>query len=109
MTQDRESAPVTPIWDFVTFQQDSQNQNRRGITLRNGLTAHLCHDPLADDAQVQMVVSVGYCDDPDDMAGLAHLTEHLVFMGTKQFPEENAFTEVSTYFRALELAPHNLV
>ena len=31
--------------------------------------------------------------DPDELLGLAHFLEHMVFMGSKKFPEENAFSK----------------
>ena len=35
--------------------------------------------------------------DPDDLPGLAHFTEHMLFLGTDKFPAEN---EYSTFLNA---------
>ncbi|KAF4521421.1 hypothetical protein B566_EDAN010578 [Ephemera danica] len=36
-------------------------------------------------------IGVGSFEDPDDIPGLAHFLEHMVFMGSKKYPEENDF------------------
>ena len=40
-----------------------------------------------------MNVNVGSLLDPNEFPGLAHFLEHMLFMGTKKFPEENDFSE----------------
>ena len=32
----------------------------------------------------------GYFSDPEDLPGLAHFCEHMLFLGTEPFPEENS-------------------
>jgi insulysin len=63
----------------------------RVLTLDNGLTALLVSDPDADRAAASMNVSVGSAQDPDDLAGLAHFVEHMLFLGTEPFPEADAY------------------
>ena len=41
-----------------------------------------------------MSIGVGSFSDPDDIPGLAHFLEHMVFMGSEKFPEENALDVV---------------
>ncbi|KAF7363794.1 Insulin-degrading enzyme [Mycena sanguinolenta] len=53
----------------------------------------LVHDSKADKAAASLDVAVGHLDDPVDMPGLAHFCEHLLFMGTEQFPRENEYSE----------------
>ncbi|CAE7211015.1 unnamed protein product [Rhizoctonia solani] len=65
----------------------------RYIKLENGLEALLIHDPNADKSAASLDVEIGHLHDPDDLPGLAHFCEHLSFMGTKQFPKENAYSE----------------
>ena len=36
-------------------------------------------------------VGVGHFRDPHDIPGLAHFHEHMLFMGTKTYPEENEY------------------
>jgi len=43
-----------------------------------------------------MDIKTGIFDDPEDRAGLAHFTEHMLFMGTKEYPKENDFMQFLT-------------
>ncbi|XP_060627682.2 nardilysin-like isoform X1 [Anolis sagrei] len=38
-----------------------------------------------------LAVCIGSFCDPDDLPGLAHFLEHMVFMGSKKYPDENGF------------------
>ncbi|KAH8099586.1 Metalloenzyme, LuxS/M16 peptidase-like protein [Cristinia sonorae] len=69
------------------------DRDYRLIRLENGLEAMLIHDAKADKAAASLDVAVGHLHDPDDMPGLAHFCEHLLFMGTEQFPGENEYSE----------------
>lgn len=42
-------------------------------------------------AACALCIGVGSFSDPDDIPGLAHFVEHMVFMGSKKYPAENAF------------------
>ena len=63
----------------------------RVLQLDNGLTALLVSDPTADRAAASMNVGVGSAQDPDDLAGLAHYLEHMLFLGTEPYPEADAY------------------
>ena len=77
----------------VTTPRVSPHDTRdyRILTLENGLTALLVSDPEADKAAASMNVSVGSAQDPEDLAGLAHFLEHMLFLGTEPFPEADAY------------------
>ena len=40
-----------------------------------------------------MNVHVGACSDPPEIPGLAHFCEHMLFLGTKLYPEEDSFSK----------------
>ncbi|XDG00719.1 hypothetical protein ABKA04_000334 [Annulohypoxylon sp. FPYF3050] len=63
----------------------------RVIRLPNQLEALLVHDPDTDKASAALDVNVGNFSDEDEMPGMAHAVEHLLFMGTKKYPAENAY------------------
>jgi len=44
-------------------------------------------------AAAALCVNIGSFSDPSDLPGLAHFLEHMVFMGSSKYPEENAFDE----------------
>ena len=63
------------------------------ISLSNGLKALLIHDPTTDKASAALDVFVGsYKDKAYDVSGLAHFCEHLLFMGTAKYPQENEYS-----------------
>ena len=64
----------------------------KAITLPNGMKALLVSDPHTDISACSVQVSVGHFSDPDNLPGLAHFLEHLLFMGTRDFPDENSFS-----------------
>ncbi|KAJ8592510.1 insulin-degrading enzyme [Rhizopogon salebrosus TDB-379] len=90
-----EHATVPPYTVFTKSIEKSQLDDRdyRLIKLENGLLAMLVHDAKADIAAASLDVAVGHLSDPDDIPGLAHFCEHLLFMGTEQFPKENEYSE----------------
>ncbi|KAL7547250.1 hypothetical protein ACHAWF_010572 [Thalassiosira exigua] len=65
----------------------------RAATLANSLTVLLVSDPDADVEAASVHVRAGHFDDPPDRAGLAHFHEHMLFLGTEKYPEENDYEE----------------
>ena len=43
---------------------------------------------------VSLSVNVGSFNNPPDRQGLAHFLEHMIFMGSEKYPNENAFFEL---------------
>ncbi|HSH47656.1 MAG TPA: insulinase family protein [Halomonas sp.] len=86
---DAESASV----EAITRPKVSPNDTRdyRALTLDNGLRVLLVSDPDADKAAVSLNVEVGSAQDPDDLHGLAHYLEHMLFLGTEPYPEADAY------------------
>ncbi|CEH18771.1 related to ste23-metalloprotease involved in a-factor processing [Ceraceosorus bombacis] len=69
------------------------DRSYRLIRLANGLEALVIHDTETDKASAAMDVRVGHLSDPEELQGLAHFCEHLLFMGTKKYPRENEYSE----------------
>lgn len=74
-------------------QPELDDRSYRVIRLPNKLEALLVHDPTTDKASASVNVKVGNFLDDDDMPGMAHAVEHLLFMGTRKYPEENAYSQ----------------
>ncbi len=82
----RSFASMTPI-ERVTDKLEApalDDRSYRVIRLPNKLEALLVHDPDTDKAGAAVNVNVGSFSDADDMPGMAHAVEHLLFMGTKK-------------------------
>ena len=56
----------------------------RVIRLSNKLEALLIHDPETDKASAALDVNAGSLSDDEDLPGMAHAVEHLLFMGTEK-------------------------
>lgn len=85
-------AQETPIADVTTpTVSPFDSRNYRVLTLENGLNALLVSDPEADKAAASMNVRVGSAQDPDDLQGLAHFLEHMLFLGTEPYPASDAY------------------
>ncbi len=71
----------------------SSNDNRiyKNIILPNKLEALLIYDPDINTGAACMTVHVGHYNDPDDYPGLAHFLEHMLFMGSKKYKNENHY------------------
>ncbi|WP_373182845.1 insulinase family protein, partial [Halomonas campaniensis] len=86
------AAPQEGVAEAITpIVSPHDTRDYRVLTLENGLTALLVSDPEADKAAASMNVSVGSAQDPEDLAGLAHFLEHMLFLGTEPFPEADAY------------------
>ncbi|WP_462157711.1 insulinase family protein [Pseudoalteromonas sp. GB56] len=71
----------------------SRNDNRlyQPLTLHNGLRVLLVEDKESPKAAAALTVNTGHFDDPWHRQGLAHFVEHLLFLGTKQYPGAGEF------------------
>ena len=63
----------------------------RHIALSNKLEAVLISDPNADKSAAAMDVRIGSLFDPSQYQGLAHFLEHMLFLGTSKYPNEDDY------------------
>ncbi len=66
------------------------------IRLENGLEAYLISDPNLNFSGAMMSVDVGSWEDPEEYPGIAHFLEHMLFMGTKEYPREGEYSSFIT-------------
>lgn len=63
------------------------------LKLANQLEAYLISDPQSHQSAASLAVGVGSFEDPKERPGLAHFLEHMLFLGTKKYPEETEYTQ----------------
>ena len=63
---------------------DLDDRSYRVVELSNKLETLLVHDAQTDKASASLNVNVGNFSDEEDMPGMAHAVEHLLFMGTEK-------------------------
>lgn len=65
----------------------------RALTLPNGLKVLLVSDPTAEKAAAAVDLDAGSNSDPAEFPGLTHFLEHMLFLGTRDFPEAGEYQE----------------
>lgn len=88
-------------------QQD--NRDYRGLKLSNGLKVLLVSDPVTDKSAAALTVDVGHMSDPNDIPGLAHFCEHMLFLGTDKYPNENAYSTFLSGILSFAVTNYNLL
>jgi insulysin len=63
----------------------------RSLTLDNGLRVLLVQNEETDKCAAALAVNVGHFNDPNDRQGLAHFLEHMLFLGTKKYPDGSEY------------------
>ncbi len=61
------------------------------FSIENGLDILLISDPDVHRSAAALSVGVGHLHDPVEKQGLAHYLEHMLFLGTKKYPEVGSF------------------
>eukprot|EP01091_Cochliopodium_minus_P012601 TRINITY_DN3850_c0_g1_i1.p1 TRINITY_DN3850_c0_g1~~TRINITY_DN3850_c0_g1_i1.p1 ORF type:complete len:956 (-),score=241.60 TRINITY_DN3850_c0_g1_i1:101-2968(-) len=69
------------------------NRSYKLITLENKLEVMLISDGDINLSAASMDIKIGSFFDPVDIQGLAHFLEHMLFMGTTKYPDENEYSE----------------
>ncbi|KAL3678033.1 hypothetical protein R1sor_020989 [Riccia sorocarpa] len=77
--------------DSPILKPRSDKRSYRRILLGNDLQILLVSDPETDKAAGSMDVHVGSFSDPEELPGLAHFLEHMLFFSSEKYPEEDSF------------------
>ena len=89
---------------FVVFQANAESsveirkspldqRQYMGLYLDNGLKVLLVSDPGAEKAAAALNVAVGSFSEQPERQGLAHFLEHMLFLGTKKYPNASEYSE----------------
>ena len=63
------------------------------FVLPNDIPVILVSDPTSEKASGSLAVATGAANDPIDRSGLAHFTEHAVFLGSEKYPQTVSIQE----------------
>lgn len=58
---------------------------------KNGIKILLIHHPIKVTSEVLLRVAAGSYDEPNEFPGLAHFLEHMLFMGSTKYPDEDDY------------------
>jgi len=85
------TANTTPASTQDIIKSPNDQREYHSTTLSNNLTVLLISDPETDKASAALDVNIGSSDDPIEYQGLAHFLEHMLFLGTKKFPNPDEY------------------
>ncbi len=71
----------------------NDNKNYHSLTLANGLRVLLIENTESQKAAAALAVNVGHFSDPKSRQGMAHFLEHMLFLGTKHFPDGSEYQQ----------------
>ncbi|XP_034244574.1 insulin-degrading enzyme isoform X2 [Thrips palmi] len=83
---------VKQRYDNITKSEEDKRLYR-GLLLENGMKVLVISDDTTDKSAACIDVAVGYMSDPDELPGLAHFCEHMLFLGTEKYPDENQYNK----------------
>ncbi|XP_076297777.1 insulin degrading metalloproteinase isoform X2 [Lasioglossum baleicum] len=69
----------------------------RGLLLTNKMKILLISNPTTDTSAAALDVNIGHSSDPDDLQGLAHFCEHMLFLGTEKYHNNEYNTFLSQH------------
>ncbi|KAJ2654796.1 metalloprotease [Coemansia sp. RSA 1200] len=92
--QRRTTESKSPYYEYTGLMEQSPNDHRqhRVIRLPNGISALCTYDPQAETAAASLAINVGSLLDPPSFQGMAHFLEHMLFMGSGKYPNEDDYT-----------------
>lgn len=92
------AAALAPADSVAVRKSPNDDKAYRYLVLPNALRVLLVSDPGTDVAAASLTVLRGYYDEPAEYPGLAHFLEHMLFIGTRKYPEVDGYQQfVSTH------------
>lgn len=70
------------------------NLNYSSETLQNNLKILFIEDDMSVRSKVSMYVRAGSNQNPEEYPGLAHFLEHMLFMGSKKYPDADHYHKI---------------
>lgn len=88
-----ESTPcVVDTSELTVMTPSLAHRNTKKLRLSNQLEVLLVSDPETPYGAAALSVGIGSSHDPEERAGLAHYTEHMLFLGNAKYPGEEEFS-----------------
>lgn len=78
-------------WEYPVKKSPNDHKHYRPITLNNGLRVLIIHNNESKKSAAALAVNVGHFNDPTDRHGLAHFLEHMLFLGTENYPDGSEY------------------
>lgn len=82
-----------PDAQSVIVKSPMDTREYSSIVLANQLEVVLVSDPSIEKSAAALSVKVGSFQEPKEFGGLAHYLEHMLFLGTKSYPDVGDYSE----------------
>lgn len=86
-----DSTPVADVQELGVAISPNDDRTYALLELANGLEVMLVSDPTVEKSAAALSVGLGAAADPDEYPGMAHYLEHMLFMGSAQYPDPDGF------------------
>jgi insulysin len=86
-------ATVPPAATDAVVRSAHDSREYRYLELPNRMRVLLVSDPQTDKAAASLLVRAGSGNDPAHRQGLAHFLEHMLFLGTRKYPDPGEYME----------------
>ncbi len=92
------AAIANPVAGGQVTKSPGDHREYKTLTLSNDLQVLLVFDDQAKKSAAALDINIGSGSNPKDRAGLAHFLEHMLFLGTKKYPDAAAYKQfISTH------------
>ncbi|KAK6588439.1 insulinase-like peptidase [Cryptosporidium xiaoi] len=81
---------ILEVFDRFTL-PECDDREYRAVKLENGLTAFLVSDKETKISGCCLTVNIGAMYSPKNLQGLAHFLEHMLFCGTRKYPDVDEY------------------
>ncbi|MBZ9611689.1 insulinase family protein [Rheinheimera maricola] len=75
------------------LQSPNDKRQYQYLQLSNGLSVILVQQDDVEKSAAALTVNVGHFDDPSDREGLAHFLEHMLFLGSANYPQAGDYQQ----------------
>lgn len=90
-TQEKHYQIIEDKSDLKILNPTLKERKTAKLKLSNGLKVYLISDKKADKSAAAIGVLAGSWDDPKQYPGMAHFCEHMLFKGSKKYPDESGY------------------
>ncbi|WP_017446414.1 insulinase family protein [Gayadomonas joobiniege] len=88
---DETQPAVTEQKNIIITKSPKDTREYRYLELDNKMQVVLISDTNSQQSVASLSVGVGSYQDPEELPGLAHFLEHMLFLGTEKYPQPSGF------------------
>lgn len=91
--ENQQAAQITGLTNDYFIKSPNEKRIHYSYVMANGLEVLLISDPDTKKVAASLDLNIGSGANPLDRLGMAHYLEHMLFLGTKKYPQADGFQE----------------